>query len=70
MNEAAGDYRLQSGSPARNGGVDILDLNRSGSTTDLINMGAYITGTEVIGRGSSDNAPSTEPSPPTSVTVE
>jgi hypothetical protein len=36
-------------SPARNAGIDILDLNSNGSTTDSINIGAYITGYEVIG---------------------
>lgn len=49
VNSAAGDYHLQGGSPARALGVDILDLNGNGSTTDIIPAGAYITGSEVIG---------------------
>jgi len=37
-------------SPALNAGIDILDLNHNGSTTDVIPAGAYITGNERIGR--------------------
>jgi len=69
VNEAGGNYRLQAGSPARNAGADLLDLNGNGSATDLIHLGAYITGNEVIGRdggGSPPPAPeSPVPSPPT-----
>jgi hypothetical protein len=36
-------------SPARNAGIDILDLDNDGSPTDTITMGAYITGNEIIG---------------------
>jgi len=49
-NPAGQDYRLQPGSPARNAGVDVLDLDNDGSTSDPIHLGAYITGNEVIGR--------------------
>ncbi len=49
VNAAAFDFRLQAASPARNAGIDFLDLNRNGSTTDAITIGAYITGSEVIG---------------------
>lgn len=49
VDAAGGDFRLQSGSPARSVARDVLDLNGNGSTTDLIAMGAYITGDEVIG---------------------
>ncbi len=49
VNTSSGDFHLQAGSPARNRGVDILDLDGDGSTTDIINAGAYITGNEVIG---------------------
>jgi parallel beta-helix repeat protein len=45
------NYRLQSGSPALMLGIDILDLNGDGSTTDTVPVGAYITGNEVIGAG-------------------
>ena len=51
VSASGGDFRLQSNSPARTGGVDIADLNGNGSTTDGIVMGAYITGSEVIGAG-------------------
>jgi hypothetical protein len=60
VDEGGGNYRLQAGSPARNAGVDRLDLNGNGSTTDLIPAGAYITGSEVIGHG---------PSAPTGVLI-
>lgn len=60
------DYRLTDGSPARLLGIDILDLNRNGSTSDTIPAGAYITGSEVIGLtqrsgGSTDITPPTAP---------
>jgi len=51
------DLRLQANSPARTVGVDVLDLDRDGSTTDVIPAGAYITGAEVVGRGSIPSAP-------------
>ena len=67
VNPGANDYHLQASSPARNAGIDILDLNANSSTTDRITMGAYITGTEVIGvdSGSADTTP---PTAPTSLT--
>jgi hypothetical protein len=40
---------LKSNSPAVGAGVDMLDLDRDGDKTDSITLGAYITGTEVIG---------------------
>jgi parallel beta-helix repeat protein len=46
----SGNFKLQNSSPALTLGVDILDLDRDGSTTDRIPAGAYITGTEIIGR--------------------
>lgn len=60
-NASQNDFRLCTGagqpvatcagpSPALSLGVDVLDLNGNGSTTDLIPAGAYITGNEVIGR--------------------
>jgi hypothetical protein len=51
VNAAGNDFRLQSGSPARTGGIDIGDVNGNGSTTDAIAVGAYVTGTETIGSG-------------------
>jgi hypothetical protein len=47
------DFHLQSGSPARSGGIDVADLNGNGSVSDGIAIGAYITGTEVIGASAS-----------------
>ena len=46
---AAGDFRLQPTSSARDAGRDVLDLDGDGDTTDSINAGAFVTGTEVIG---------------------
>jgi hypothetical protein len=59
------DFRLDSGSSARNAGLDILDLNGNGSTDDMITVGAYITGDEVIG---APRGPA--PFPPTAVQVD
>lgn len=50
VNSANADFRLQSNSPGISGGVDVLDINRNGSTTDLIPVGAYVNGNEIIGR--------------------
>lgn len=69
---SAGNFRLQSGSPALTIGIDILDLNGNGNTTDVIPAGAYITGVEVIGRFSGaapPPPPSGPPSPPTGVRI-
>jgi len=49
IDAAAGNFRLQNGSPARTAGRDILDLNRNGSTLDAVPAGAYVAGTEVVG---------------------
>lgn len=49
VNAAAGNFRLQSGSPALPLGRDVLDLNNNGNTVDTIPAGAYITGAEDIG---------------------
>ena len=45
-----GDFKLQPKSSARDAGWDILDLDGDGDTAESINAGAYVTGTEVIGR--------------------
>ncbi|MCC7124650.1 MAG: right-handed parallel beta-helix repeat-containing protein [Acidobacteria bacterium] len=61
VNAGANDFRLctaqgqpvascSGASPAVGRGVDVLDINGNGSTTDLIPAGAYITGFEVIGK--------------------
>jgi len=62
------DFRLASGSPLRTMGIDILDLNGNGSTSDTIPIGAYVTGNEVIGPTSTANI-SVAPSPPTDIEI-
>lgn len=49
VNAGSYDFHLQAGSPARTLGVDILDLDGDGSTTDIVPAGAYVTGNETIG---------------------
>ena len=61
VSSGANDFHLQTGSPARTLGVDLLDLNNNGSTTDLIPAGAYVTGDEIIGRGGGGGSPDTTP---------
>ncbi len=61
------NFHLQSGSPARTLGVDILDLDRDGSTTDIIPAGVYVTGSEVIGLNTGGVV--TPPPPPPSDTT-
>jgi hypothetical protein len=51
VSASGNDFRLQSGSPARTGGIDIADVNGNGSTSDGVAVGAYVTGNEVIGVG-------------------
>lgn len=50
VDAAISNFRLGATSPARNVGIDILDLNVNGNTGDAIHLGAYITGNEQIGR--------------------
>lgn len=68
VNASNGDFRLQSASPALGAGIDYLDLNRNGSTSDPVTLGAYVTGDEVIGR-TSGGLP-IPPAAPEDVTVE
>lgn len=67
VNAAAGDYRPAAGSTLLGAGLDVLDLNGNGSTTDTVNAGAYALGNEVIGRRS---VAATIPNPPTNVRAE
>lgn len=60
VGQAQRDFRLMSDSPARTIGVDVLDLDRDGSTTDTVAIGAYVTGDEVIGQGGTRPAAPTE----------
>lgn len=68
VNAPQGDFRLQIASPASIGGIDILDLNGNGSTTDLVPVGAYISGDEIIGRQS--GLQSSQPLAPVDVNVD
>lgn len=52
VNLSSNDFRLSASSPAINAGVDILNL-RSVDSTASVNMGAYLTGSEIIGITSS-----------------
>ena len=54
VNPGSNDFRLSASSPVRNLGIDILDLDGDGSTTDTVNPGAYVSGAEVIGPGPID----------------
>jgi hypothetical protein len=56
VNESANDFRLQAGSPVLSLGVDILDLDNDGNTSDTIPAGAYITGNEIIGVSTSSSS--------------
>ncbi|MFH0972052.1 MAG: right-handed parallel beta-helix repeat-containing protein [Candidatus Micrarchaeota archaeon] len=56
------DFHLQSGSPARNAGIDWQDYDNDGNRAERINMGPYITGTELIGNGATPPVPSPSPS--------
>ena len=73
-NAGGDDFRLCTGagaphsnctgvSPARNLGVDLYDLDRDSSTTDLIPAGAYVTNSEVIGPGAAASTPNTLSAP-------
>lgn len=62
VNEAANDLRLRDTSSLLRLAPDRLDVNRNGSTTDLVNLGAYAAGNEAIGRITGPT-----PNPPTSV---
>jgi hypothetical protein len=64
VNVGQNDYRLLSGSPARMIGVDQLDLDSDGSTTDIIAAGAFVTGNETIGTGG------VRPNPPTEASAD
>lgn len=43
------NFRLRADSPCRNAGIDRQDYNGNGNTSERINMGAYITGSQPIG---------------------
>lgn len=43
------EYKLMNGSPAIGAGIDRQDFDGDGDTSERINVGAYITGDEVIG---------------------
>jgi parallel beta-helix repeat protein len=68
VNLAGRDYHLTTASVGRLLGVDILDLNGNGSTSDVVPVGAYVRGDEVIGRTTVAAGPI--PSPPTNATAQ
>ena len=70
VNVSRSDFRILQNSPCINAGIDILDLNRNGSTTDRITVGAYITGNEIIGRTSGNSSPSSTLAPPTGLRIQ
>ncbi|WP_156762728.1 right-handed parallel beta-helix repeat-containing protein [Woeseia oceani] len=61
VNAAGGNFRLSGASPALNAGLDILNMFGGGA----INLGAYVTGDEVIGVTSELVDPPKIPMPPT-----
>ncbi len=64
QNASALDFRLGSGSPASGAGTDVLNLTGSGAGA-TINMGAYVTGDEIIGVTTAPLVMATVPAPPT-----
>lgn len=76
VNAPAGDYHLQASSPFRSTGkypgIDRQDYNGNGNTTEAISMGAYITGTEVIGTGGTNYSPPQQltPKPPSNLLIQ
>lgn len=67
------NYKVNTVSPSDNAGIDVLDLDGDGSVRDPINIGAYITGNEVIGitddLGGGGQQPPTQPAPPTNLKI-
>ena len=49
-----GDYRLKCGSVCIDAGIDLQDYDSDLDTTERIDMGAYITGSEIIGHDWAD----------------
>ena len=58
VNGPGNNFKLNANSPARSVGIDVLDLNGNGSTSDVIPAGAYVTGNETIGRVGTTGLPS------------
>jgi hypothetical protein len=67
VNAAAHDFHLQANSPTRLKGIDFGNI-LGGGTTAPINMGAYVTGTELIGLTTQNISPS--PNPPQNLVVK
>jgi hypothetical protein len=76
VNAEGGDFHLQASSPfssiGKYPGIDRQDYNGNRNTTEVISMGAYITGTEVIGIGGTNYSPSQQqtPKPPSNLLIK
>jgi hypothetical protein len=70
VNAAAGNYRLTPSSQALTLGIDILDLDRDGSTNDTVAAGAYVRGDETIGPTTTGLPPGPVPNAPGAMTVQ
>jgi hypothetical protein len=65
VDQANGDFHLTTGSPARTVGRDVLGLAVGGAIGATIPAGAYVTGTEIVGRRTGPL-----PNPPTQLRVD
>lgn len=64
VNASNGNFRLGNSSPARNAGIDILNLRGQGTNAN-ISLGAYVTGNEDIGLTGEQIVVTVRPEPPT-----
>ena len=64
QNASALDFRLSSGSPAFGAGTDVLNLGSDGSGSS-VNLGAYVSGNEIIGVTTEPLVLAKVPAPPT-----
>ncbi len=69
VNSTNRDFHLQTNSSCLNAGIDRQDYDDDTDTTESINMGAYITGNEIIGPNTETPPDVVPPSVPTDLTV-